>query len=374
MSGRDNSDLSQIQHFPNMKHKPHNFTFRLVACFAAILAGTAPFWLHHRQATAQEETPSADTAALVSSTTIRDDLNSEDLLASVREKLDAIESLQCEIYETVHLSDQRFYATGTYSQASGNRVRLEYQIFPIRGVRSDDAEHLAIGGPPEDTGKQKPTAEFSQISDGGVLWTLWKNGDKTRLTRRSIREILEAADQAKDFESAQILEDLGTGGLQTLIARLQTGMEFSKVREQTVGDTRLLLLSGRWTDDAREQYFKITDPKAAMPEWLPDYVRLFVDAEALLPRRIEYLKKHPNPEQKLVRPLIKLDFRKMSINEVLPEDWFVFTAPEGLPEEDLTLVTVEQIKKMANSGDDPGATDPVAADSATDNPEEGNSP
>ena len=348
MSGDGNWDLSQIQHFPNMKHKPHNLTFRLVAGFAAILAVLSGIWLRSDQVSAQEEPTAVAPATAEPALTIREDLNATDVLATVREKLDTIETLQCELYETIHLSDQRFYASGVYSQASGNRVRLEFRIFPIRGVLNEDAKNLAFDGQPEDVEKLKSTGEFTQVSDGGVLWTLWKNGDDNRLTRRNIREILEAADAEEDINSAQMLEDLGTGGLQALIARLQTGMEFGTVREQTVGQTRLLLLSGRWTEEARQEYFNITSPEQPLPEWLPDFVRLYVDADALLPRRIQYLKKHPNPAEKLVRPLITLDFRKMSINDALPEDWFVFSAPEGLPEDDLTQQTIRSIKQAAN--------------------------
>lgn len=373
MSGDGNSDLSQIQHFPNMKHKPHNLTIRLVAGFAAILAVLTGFWWRSDRVFAQDESSATAPAAAEPGPTVREDLNATDVLATVRDKLDTIESLQCELYETVVLSDQRFYASGLYSQASGNRVRLEFRIFPIRGVRNVDAENLAIDGSPEDVGKQKPTGEFTQVSDGGVLWTLWKNGDDKRLTRRNIREILEAAAEEEDFSSAQMLEDLGTGGLQALIARLQTGMEFGTVREQAVGETRLLLLSGRWTEKARQDYFKVTNPEQPMPEWLPDYVRLYVDADALLPRRIEYLKKHPNPAEKLVRPLITLDFRKMSINDTLPEDWFVFSAPEGLAEDDLTQQTIRSIKQAANpapsesvEGADAGASPAVESSDSSE--------
>jgi outer membrane lipoprotein-sorting protein len=218
-------------------------------------------------------------------------------------------------------------------------------MFPIRGVRRDDEATLKLDGAPEDTGKQKPTGELVQVSDGNALWSYWKNGDSQRLTRRNIQEILEAADQAENFDRSRMFEDLGAGGLQALLARLETGMEFGKVREQTVGDTRLLVISGRWTKESLQQYFQITDPAAPRPAWVPDYVRVYVDAEAKLPRRIQYLKKHPNPAAKQVRPLITLDFRDMTINDTVDDSQFQFEAPAGLAELDLTEQTIDAIRK-----------------------------
>ena len=350
MSGPGNSDLLQIRYFPNMKHKPHSLTICLGILSGAIIAGLVPLLQVDGVRAAQDSGDSASQTAPAADpgiTTVVTDLKASDIFEDMRNRLESIGSLQCDLHETVHLSDQWFYAIGRYVQASGNRVRLEFRIYPIRGVRRQDAEYLAFGGLAEDPGKKKPTGELTQVSNGSVLWSLWKNGDSRRLTRRNIREILEAADAAENFERTGILHDLGAGGLQALLARLQTGMEFGKVRQRITGETRLLVLSGRWTRKALKQYFSISDTETQLSPWIPDYVRVYVDADARLPRRIQYLKRHPDPEEKTAQPLVTLDFRKMKINDSVDDSLFEFSAPEGIVEEDLTQQTVEAIRQVA---------------------------
>lgn len=354
-----------------MKHKPHKFTFRRIVRSAAIPAILgllqpihAPVHAQEETATTVSESPAAASPASDSKIT---DLVATEQLAESRAQLESLQSLQCNVYETVHMSALRFYAHGTYAQASGNRVRLEFKIYPMRGQRKEDKDALALDGEPEDTGKQKPTGSLVQVSNGNNLWSLWTNGESRHLTRRNIRTVLEAADAADNFDRAKMLEDLGAGGLQALLARLETGMEFGKVRERAEGGTRMLILAGRWTTEALEQYFNLKDPAAPLPNWIPDYVRVYLDADQKLPRRIQYLKKHPNPQISQVQPLLTLDFRNMTVNGDVSDDLFDFKPPEGLPELDLTDKTVEAIKKAA--GVSPAATE----DSATEEPSEGTS-
>lgn len=364
MSGPDDLNLSQNQHFQNMKHKPHKFTFRRIVRSAAIPAILALLHPVHAPVLAQEEAAvgNSDAAAAASPAQVSTitDLVATEQLAESRAQLESLESLQCNIYETVHLSALRFYAHGTYAQASGNRVRLEFKIYPIRGMRKEDKAALALDGEPEDVGKQKPTGSLVQVSNGNNLWSLWTNGDSRHLTRRNIRTVLAAADAAESFDSKKMLEDLGAGGLQALLARLETGMEFGKVREQSSGDTRILILAGRWTSEALEQYFNLKDTAAPLPNWIPDYVRVYLDADRQLPRRIQYLKKHPNPQIQQVLPLVTLDFRGMTVNGDVSDDLFDFKPPEGLPELDLTDKTVEAIQKAA--GVSPAPTESSATE------------
>lgn len=363
MSGRNNSILSQNQYFPNMKHKPHNFKSRKTHCFAAVFAAIALWIGLSGSLVAQDDAANPEAKPAEASGFVVTELDALQTLKEVRDRLESLQFLECSLHERVDLSDLRFYAKGQYAQASGNRVRLQFQMFPIRGVRRDDEATLKLDGAPEDTGKQKPTGELIQVSDGNALWSYWKNGDSQRLTRRNIQEILEAANQAEIFDSSRMFEDLGAGGLQALLARLETGMEFGKVREQVSGDTRLLVISGRWTKESLQQYFKVTDPAAARPAWVPDYVRVYIDAEAKLPRRIQYLKKHPNPVVKQVRPLITLDFRDMTINDSVDESQFHFEAPAGLAELDLTEQTIDAIRKTKTTAADAdtSTSEPAAA-------------
>ena len=351
MSGPDDWNLSPNQHFQNMKHKPHKLTRRAAPGTAAIFAAAVLALGSYVPAAGQDEAAeaSSQTTAEPAAAAKVTDLDAVQLLEETRNNLESLDSLQCSLHERVDLSDLTFYATGNYSQASGNRMRLEFRMYPIRGLKQTDKAALAIDAAPQDTGKQKPTGSLQQVSNGSNLWTFWQNGDSRRLTRRNIRDVVQAAEESETFDSPAMLKDLGVGGLQTLLARLELGMEFGKVREEMVGDTRLLVLAGRWTAESLKEFFQLQDPTAPLPLWAPDYVRVYLDADRKLPRRIQYLKKHINPNANQVRPLITVDFRELTVNGELADGLFEFQPPDGVPELDLTEQTVEAIRNAAGT-------------------------
>lgn len=333
-----------------MKHKPQSLTFRTVSLIAAVIAATAVLPCTMRlMAALQDDTPasSAD-ASEKTPASVESSLTPKEVLDGVRDTLDKLDSLTCDLYQSIILSGQRTYAVGRYIQASGNRLHLDYKLYPSRPVSADDPIAFGINGNPEETAKLKASGSLTQVSDGSVLLTLWLNGPTQRLTRRNIRDILEAVEDEPNYEKSQVLQDLGAGGMQTLVARLQSGMEFSKVREQEIGGTRYLILGGRWTTTALKDYFGLEDENALLPPNIPDFVRVYVDADAMLPRRIQYLKKHPDAQDKRVRPMVTLDFRNVALNEAIPDDVFTFEAPTGVTEEDLTKQVIEGIKQIAN--------------------------
>jgi hypothetical protein len=106
----------------------------------------------------------------------------------------------------------------------------------------------------------------------------------------------------------------------------------------------------------------IVDPRPHVPE----YVVLYIDAKTLLPRRIEYRKRAPDPAQKFDRPMVILDLRNVVLNENLPDDLFAFSAPEGVKEEDITAETIQAIQQTSQT---PGTTPAPATEvPATDTP------
>mgnify|MGYP002631505704 CR=1 FL=1 len=327
----------------------------LTLCVVAISAVAAAVSTFGPSAFGQNEGPPQKVAPPQK----KSDLSAADVFSRIGKKLESVESLSCEIYQTVMLSGQRFHATGRYVHATGNRMRLEYRIVPVRALKAGDSKALALDSEPEAPPTDSVMGSLQQICDGSVLWSLWVNGDQKQLTRRNIREIVDAVGELPNYSEAQSLQALGVGGLQTLVAQLQVGMEFGTVMEQQSGNKRLLVLSGRWSAQAKKDYFGLADaPTAVLPDYIPDYVRIYVDADALLPRRIEYLKKHPDAEQKQIRPAVVLDFRRIAINSVISEDTFQFKLPDGdpIPEVDLTAQVIESIKQIATQAD-PDATE-----------------
>ncbi len=360
-----------------MKHKPQSLTSQTAAILLAVsavgvgISHLAPISAFAQQdaAAADEETADDDAKSdekeKAAPALKRSSLSAAEVFEQVGAKFTETQALSCELRQNVVMGGQTFHAFGQYLQSSGNRMRLEYQIFPVRAVKATDKEAFAIGSPPLDVSEQKPTGSLLQVSDGSVLWSYWINGTQKQLTRRNVQEITTAVNDIENYSTARSLQDLGVGGLQALMSRLQTGMDFGAVQEQQVGDTKLLVLYGRWSDKTKKEVFGAEDPKTAvLPEFVPDYVRVYVDESTMLPRRVQYLKKHPNPELKQVRPLVTLDLRKLSLNPTIEDSSFEFQRPddEDLKEVDLTSQVIDTIKQIAT-----GKVETPAADAETEN-------
>lgn len=345
----------QIRHIPNMKHKPQTLTssrFRIpAAIFAGLLAGGVFLpALPILAAVAQEEAVDSkqEPAVRVS----KESANA--VLTKVTDTLKSAQSLSCNLQQTILISGQKMLAAGRYVQGTGNRMRLEYRIFPAESVNSKDATLLDPGAEPVDVNDLKINGALTQISDGSVLWSKWQNGPETQITRRNIREILEAVKDIKNTTATDSLRSLGVGGLQTLISQLQIGMEFGQVKEQTIAGSTVYILTGRWTQKTRQDIFQVPngDMDTLLPPYVPDYVRVYIDQKAGLPRRIEYLKRHPNPEVKQAQPLAILDFRNIKLNESLNETMFDIAkedSDESIEEKDLTRSVIEAIKAASGA-------------------------
>ena len=201
-------------------------------------------------------------------------------------------------------------------------MRLDYRIYPVTGARNSDDNSLAATD--TDMGKARETGSLTQVSDGSVLWSHWVNASQQEVTRRTIADILEAVEDIDNYSTANSLQDLGVGGLQTLMARLQTGMDFGPVQEQEMADRKFLVLSGRWSEETRLEVFRIPEQnlELPLPGHIPDYVRIYVDAASQLPRRIQYLKRFPDPKQNRVRPLVTLDLLNVSSSPTIDDTTF----------------------------------------------------
>lgn len=332
-----------------MKHKPQTFTTfttltaLALSAFAIVFGCLTPISVFAQQ----DDAPAADSQP-AGSKLKKSDRRASEVFDAVKTKLDGFDSFSCQIYQNFLMTGHRLHAAGRYYHASGNRFRLEYRIFPIRATKAADKEQLQLDGEPEDTSKLIVTGSLTQVSDGSVLWSYWVNADQKQLTRRNIGEIIAAADEAPNYSSASSLSDLGVGGMQTLLSQIQTGMDFGQVQELQASSGKMLVLTGRWNTKTLKEVFKLPDdPNAQLSEFVPDYVRIYVSEKAMLPVRIQYLKKHPNPEVKQVQPLATLDFRNVKFNSKIPDETFVFKRPDDqkITEVDLTNQVIEGIKQ-----------------------------
>ncbi|MEJ7594054.1 MAG: hypothetical protein WKF77_21140 [Planctomycetaceae bacterium] len=318
------------------------------------------------------ETPPADASAADPATqeataASADVPNPTELLNQVRSKLQSLDSLRCDLHQTVMMSGMTLRAAGTYAEASGNRVHVEFRIFPSQPAVKDDTKKLTIDAEPAPLAPETSRGELTQVSDGTVLFTLWKNGATVRVTRRNLRDIMAAATQVSGYDADHVAMDLGVGGLRGLISRIESLMEFAPVQTKKVGDSDFFVVRGRWNAKTRKELFQLPDDVIADPRpHVPEYVVFYIDAKTLLPRRIEYRKRAADPAQKFDRPMVTLDLRNVVLNETLPDDMFVFAAPEGVKEEDITELTIQSIQQTTQA---PAATEtPATSVPATETP------
>ena len=276
--------------------------------------------------------------------------NSTDLLNQVRSKLQSLDSLKCDLHQTVMMSGMTLHATGTYAEASGNRVHLEFRIFPSQPTVKDDTKKLAIDAEPAALAPETARGELTQVSDGTVLFTHWKNGAAVRVTRRNLRDIMDAATKVAGYDTDHVAMDLGVGGLRGLISRIESLMEFAPVTTKKVGESDYYVVRGRWNAKTRKELFQLPDNVIADPRpHVPEYVVFYFDSKTLLPRRIEYRKRAADPAQKFDRPMVTMDLRNIVINETLPDEMFVFVTPEGVKEEDITEQTIQMIQQTTQA-------------------------
>jgi hypothetical protein len=350
-----------MNHKPEHPNKPPILPgFALLAAFAAgtglLLpavfadepakqAAGAPATATAAPAVAQETKTSQDAPQQPAAAPAADLPAADEILNQARTRLEGLESLECDLQQTAIIGGMRILAAGRYTEAAGNRVHLVFRMYPMSPLKVDDAKTIALDAPPMEIKSEQLSGELQQICDGAVVHTIWKNGDTTRVTRRTLTAIQEAAATAGGFESGSVAMDLGVGGLRSLISRLQTSMVFAPVRKVMAGDRALLEVTGRWSDRVRKEIFGLPEGTFvdARP-WVPEYSRVYVDQESGLPRRIQYLKHSPNPGEKVARPLLTLDLRNLRMNSPVDAALFRFTPPENVAVEDQTDAVINAIR------------------------------
>lgn len=241
------------------------------------------------------------------------------------------QSIQAEIYELVHLTDPPFHMTGTYA-SSGLRTRLSYTV------------KLSSGA----------SGSLLEVCDGERLWSVTDVPKLKRVTRRDVRQILAAAEQARSRPDRALAADLALGGLPALLASLQHSMDFDAMKEDTSQGRTFTLIQGRWKPEWRKKL-----GGEQLPPHVPDLVRVYFAADNQFPERFLYLKKAE--DKNYYRPLVDLQFRKVVLDAPLDEKLFEFTPPENVEPEDVTRQYLDQLFPPENKAKNAGATSPPAS-------------
>jgi len=236
------------------------------------------------------------------------------LITRAREKLASYQSIQADVLETMAIGSRQFKATGRYLQGQNNKLRIEFSI--------------QIG---KDT-----KGSLIQVCNGQVLWTRWNLGKNSRISRRDVQQIRRAvARQRPAVLDARLMADLGLGGVKALMAALEQSMDFAKARQMDIDGKAFYVVEGSWNKKTLSIFG--SDPaqeEVLLPDHIPDLVRVYLQQDNLFPRRIMYLKRHP--EKSLVRPIVTLDFVRIKLNPPLNEAEFDYEPPDDVPQVDDT--------------------------------------
>lgn len=240
-------------------------------------------------------------------------------LKSAREKLIDHKSVRAQIVETLTIDNRRFRATGNYLQGTDLRLRLDYKI----KVGSTEGSLL-------------------QVCDGEILWTRQKVGKLSAVSRRNVREILNAAASSENIPHNLLVAELGLGGLPALLASLERTMDFDTQKSETIDGNKFTVIEGKWKEKFAQHWARGNeDQSGQIPPFVPDRVRIFLDNENLFPHRILYLKQPPS--KKIFRPMVVLDLTKVVLNGPINANDFSYVAEPGVQERDITQFYLRQL-------------------------------
>ena len=292
-------------------------TSPILTAGAAMILGTAlllavPLSAQQQAADPQEKSPVAEPKQ-----------EPGEVLERARENLIGLKSVRATILETVSIGNRRFKATGDYLQGTDMRLRLQYT------VNAGGAEGSLL-----------------EVCDGTILWSQQTIGDQTKLTRRDVRQILNAAASGGNVAENILIAELGLGGLPALLASLERSMTFDQADHQEVDGISFVIIGGTWNNEYRQRFQ--SSPASSsdrLPDLVPDGVRIYFDAETLFPRRIQYLKTRTDTE--LEHPLVTLDFTNVVLDAPVSESEFQFEPPDNVYAEDVTNKYIEKLKPSA---------------------------
>lgn len=245
--------------------------------------------------------------------------NATKAMTEARTRMTSYKTLTADILETVTVGSRPFKAVGRYVQGTNDRLRLEFSV--------------KIG--------DEQTGSLTQVSNGQLLWTRWNIGKRSSITRRDIQEIRKALQQNQGVVNTKLMADLGLGGLKALMAALEDGMDFDSIRETEIDGKKFLIVTGQWKESVLGKLgLKRDSPEMRSQEQIPDSVRVFLEADHYFPRRIMYLKRHP--QEDLVRPLVTLDLMNVKLNPEVSDAEFDYEPPEDVPQVDDTREFIER--------------------------------
>ena len=250
----------------------------------------------------------------------------EQILRSARKRIRLYSSIRAQIAETVALGDHSFTAKGSYLQGQNLQLRLEFS--------------LEYGG---------NQGSLLEICDGQLLWTRHDIAGEVHITRRDVRQILDAVQAAGAPPRQMIIADLGLGGLPGLLAAFDDHVDLDRVVRETIDGRAVTMVEGTWNAQFRAGFAgKGAKPDQPLPPLVPDLVRIYLDQETEFPRRIAFLKQVPG--RKIHKATLTLDFTKLVLDKPVSEGDFLFVPPDKPTPADVTDLYIQRIRGGGRSG------------------------
>jgi hypothetical protein len=228
--------------------------------------------------------------------------------------------LETTVRQRVCLPDVEYVAEGCFRTAPNNRYRLE--------LRSGGGTLLAV-------------------SDGACVWRAHRTGDEdwTDVRRVNLRRLADDRD-AEPQSRDEYLRGPAFSGPGPLLHNLRKRMLWVKRAAVTRAGRQLIELTGVWPE-ARAA--ALAPNGSAWPDGVPDRCRLFLDADTLWPRRVEWW--GPAAQGKELVRLAQLELRDPVLNHALPPEEcaraFTFQPGSAKVVDDTTRVSAELTRTAA---------------------------
>ena len=227
-------------------------------------------------------------------------------------------SIVAQLVETVTMFDRTVKADGRYIQTNDRRIRLELK--------------LRVGN---------TTGSLLEVCDGEILWVRQDIGKDPYITRRNVKQILEAAERTGAIPQNVLVADLGLGGLPSLLASIERSFDFDGMKDDTLRDRPVVTVQGHW-NEAMNINLRGSSPNNPFPTYIPDIVRVTVDRETGFPHRIMYLKKVPDRDT--LKPMLTLDFLDVKLGQPIDPSEFTFVVPERVQPHEETQVYINMLQ------------------------------
>ena len=281
------------------------------------------------------------------------------LLDQARAKLAARSTIQAQLNERISYGERRFEATGTYvavqppEQIPQTRLKFTLRVGDTAGELVEVCDGAVLRSlrtirrlSPATSSKADAAGKEAAKDSKDPKSKTPKVKDEVFATRRDIQQIIKALGKADDRSEANLVAEMGLGGIPAILASLERTFYFVDVRNEQWRGKPVKTLDGHVNVARIGGILKsMTLDFNTFGPYVPTRVRLQLDAETLFPTRIVYLQELDN-EGKTLRPSMTLEFTDVQLDQLLDTtDLFTLPTAAGTVEKDDT----EEFEKMVRT-------------------------